>query len=145
MIRRIKPVCRAFRFEAEVRRTTAGPRGPRGGYEPAWAPAVDVSERGNSVIVEVEMPGVERSDVKVLLLPNRLEIAGRKREAPSPAGLRYHRLERAFGSFRRTIALPAAVDPARATASLENGILRVVLGKAGRIVDGVEVPVGSRD
>ncbi len=135
MVRRIKPVSRVRRAETEVRRTE-GPCPILRRFVPALGeltlPAVDVYEKEREVVIEMELPGVQEKDVRILLYPSRLEVRGLKREAPGHEGLRYLRLEREFGAFRREVVLPAAVDPEKTFASLENGILTVVLGKAAR-------------
>jgi len=135
MVRRIKPVSRVRRTETEVRKTLGPVPIPRRSV-PALGelslPAVDIYEKEREVVIEVELPGVQEKDVRILLYPSRLEVRGLKREAPAHEGVRYLRLEREFGVFRREVFVPAAVDPDKAYASLENGILTVVLGKPPR-------------
>jgi len=132
MVRRIKPVSRVRKTETVVRRTASPLPVPRRAV-PALGelslPAVDIYEKEREIVVEMELPGVQERDIHILLYPSRLEVRGLKREVPGHEGLRYLRLEREFGAFRREVVLPAAVDPDKAYASLENGILTVVLGK----------------
>jgi HSP20 family protein len=135
MVRRIKPVSRVRRTETEVRRR----EGPAPLFRRAvpvlgelTLPAVDIYEKEREVVIEMELPGVQEKDIRILLYPSRLEVRGWKREVPDHSGVRYLRLEREFGAFRREVFVPAAVDPDKAYASLENGILTVVLGKPAR-------------
>ncbi len=142
MVRRIKPVSRPVRAETSVRATlhakrAPGPRLPVPGE--VTIPAVDVYETATEFIVEMELPGVDSNDVKVLLFSSRLEVSGFKRELDTPRGSRYTRLEREYGNFRRDVVVPGAVDPDRAAAALENGVLTVVLQKPPRKRRDVEI------
>jgi HSP20 family protein len=143
MVRRIKPVSRVRRAETEVRRTEGPAPTPRRSVPDLGEfslPAVDVYEKEREVVVEMELPGVLEKDVRILLYPSRLEVRGLKREGPGGhAGLRYLRLEREFGVFRREVVLPAAVDPEKTFASLENGILTVILGKSATRARDVDI------
>jgi HSP20 family protein len=103
------------------------------------SPSVDIYETGTEYIVEMELPGVEGKDIKVLLFASRLEVSGFKRELGTPGGSRYTRLEREYGVFRRDIVVPGAVDPDRAAAALENGVLTIVLRKRPRTHRDVEI------
>jgi HSP20 family protein len=142
MVRRIKPVSRPRKAEPSVRTAARAPRP----VEPALplpgevtVPAVDVSETATEFIVEIELPGVDDKDVKVLLFSSRLEVSGFKRELAAPSGSRYTRLEREFGTFRRDVVVPGSVDPGEACAALENGVLTVVLKKPPRKRRDVEI------
>jgi HSP20 family molecular chaperone IbpA len=142
MVRRIKPVSRPLKAETRVRATalakkTAEPRLPAPGE--VTVPAVDVYETATEFIVEIELPGVDGQDVKVLLFSSRLEVSGFKRELGAPRGSRYSRLEREYGAFRRDVVVPGAVDPEKAVAALENGVLTVVLKKPPRRRRDVEI------
>ena len=135
MVRRIKPVSRKVRAVARIGTTEreAGrpePRLPDLGE--VSAPAVDIYETAAEFIVEIELPGVAEKDVKVLLFSSRIEVSGFKREIAAHAGSRYMRLEREFGAFRRDVVVPGAIDPEKAIAALENGVLTVVLKKPPR-------------
>jgi HSP20 family protein len=142
MVRRIKPVSRSRRTETEVRKTAssvAPPRRPLPGLEELMQPAVDVYENEKEIIVEMELPGVHEKDVKILLYSSRVEVRGFKREVSGHQGARYLRLERGFGAFRREVPVPGAVDPEKAYASFENGILTIVLGKPPRKTRDVDI------
>lgn len=144
MVRRITPVARPAKAETRVRATGLAKRTP-GARLPApgevTVPAVDVYETPTEYIIEMELPGVDGPDVKVLLFSNRLEVSGFKRELGTPGGSRYTRLEREYGAFRRDVVVPGAVDPDRAAAALENGVLTIVLQKPPRKRRDVEIKV----
>jgi len=132
MIRRIRPVSRILRIETEIRRQEAGtlvrePDLP--GLDQVWMPAVDIYEKDDEIVVEVELAGVLQQDIRIMLHGNRIEVKGLKKEGPAEAVPRYHRLEREYGTFRRTILIPCSVQPDRTVAMLENGILTIVLKK----------------
>ncbi len=143
MLRRIRPVSSVLRIETEVR-NSGGPGFGREaelpGLDGVWTPSVDVYENEREVVVEVELPGVLKEDVVIVLRGGRLELKGLKKDLPSPgSGARYHRLEREYGTFRRVVYIPASVLAERASATLENGILTVVLRKPPRRTRKVEV------
>jgi HSP20 family protein len=142
MVRRIKPVSRIRKTETEVRRTERSaplPRRPWPGLGELTLPAVDIYEKEEEIIVEMDLPGVHEKDIKILLYQSRVEVGGLKREDPSGLGARYLRLERGFGAFRRDVVMPCAVDPAHAYASLENGVLTIVLRKPSKKTRDVDI------
>jgi len=132
MIKKIKPTTRTMRIEGEIHRIMSEVLSQRrewldlGG---GWVPYVDVYEKEDDLIVEVEVPGLLPRDVHISLHMSRIELEGSKRENPASERIRFLRLEREYGKFRRTIPLPCAVLPDRAKAFLENGVLTVFLKK----------------
>ena len=100
------------------------------GHAATWTPSVDVCERPDAVVIFVEMPGVDRSDMQVAWTEGVLIISGLKRQRPSSRGVAtYHCVERAYGNFRREIAIKIPVDHANAKAELKDGLLRIHLPK----------------
>ncbi len=97
--------------------------------EETWVPAVDIAVKGNKVILEVELPGVKREDITVLLSSSHVEIKGVKKDILPKTGINYFRLEREYGQFSRFIFLPSSVDPEKAEAAFENGILTIEMIK----------------
>ena len=96
-----------------------------------WAPTVDVCERADEIVIFVEMPGVDRSDVQIAWNGDSLIISGLKRQRPSRQGVAtYLCVERAYGHFRRQISIRIPVDPKNAKAELKNGVLKIHLPKA---------------
>ena len=142
MVRHIKPVSRTSKAEARVRTTSRSIRPPAARLPlpgEVTVPAVDIYETRDEFILEIELPGVSEKDVRVLLFSSRIEVSGFKRELAAHHGSRYTRLEREFGAFRRDVVVPGAVDPDRACAALENGVLTVVLKKPPRRRRDVEI------
>lgn len=98
---------------------------PVSGVGVGWA-GMNVWREGESFMAEMELPGVRREDLEVLVSGDALTIRGR-READAPAGARSIHVERATGSFERSVRLPAPVESEEVRASLEHGVLRIVL------------------
>ncbi len=135
MVKKIKPVSRTVKIETEINRIAGEVFFQKRdflGLDESWVPCVDVSERGDKINIVLELPGVDKEDINILLHSNRLEIKGVKRENLPRSKIKYHRLEREYGKFRRYIFLPSVVIPEKAKASLENGVLHVVLRKYKR-------------
>ncbi len=132
MVKRIRPISRVIRVDAEVSRIKSY-RVMKQTHPPAWdvhwIPRIDIYERGKEIIVEAEIPGVNESDVEITVQSNRVEIKGRKRENFSSSKIRFLRLEREYGAFRRLVALPSTVIPDKARALLSNGVLKLCLKK----------------
>lgn len=97
---------------------------------PRWSLlAGEVEETDKEIVVRVETPGMEKDDCRITIEGNMLHLSGEKRFARETCGSTYHIMERAYGSFRRTIPLPRNVDADRAEASYKNGVLSVRLPK----------------
>jgi HSP20 family protein len=94
-----------------------------------WAPSMDISETKDSLVVKVEVPGMEEKDIKVSLQENLLTITGEKRQEKEEKDERYHRVERSYGSFTRGVRLPVGVDAGKVVAKFKNGLLTVTLPK----------------
>jgi HSP20 family protein len=105
-----------------------------------WAPSMDISETKDSLVVKVEVPGMEEKDIKVSLQENLLTITGEKRQEKEEKDERYHRVERSYGSFTRGVRLPVAVDASRVMAKFKNGLLTVTLPKTPA-AKGTTIPI----
>ncbi len=99
---------------------------PRG----EWVPELDVSETADAITVKAEVPGVAQADLNVALDNEVLTITGEKQHEKEDKNERYHRVERSYGTFTRTVRLPAAVVAAKAMATFKNGVLTVMMPKA---------------
>jgi HSP20 family protein len=95
-----------------------------------WAPAVDISERKDAYVVSAEVPGIRPEDLDVTLEDGLLTIQGERRMEEESSDQQYHRVERRFGSFRRSITLPSQVRADAIEASYADGVLQVVVPKA---------------
>lgn len=93
-----------------------------------WTPAVDIYETPESIVIRVEVPGIEQQALNVEVKENHLIVEG-ERKFEEAEGRNYHRVERAYGSFRRTFALPMTVRHEQIQALLKNGMLELTLAK----------------
>jgi HSP20 family protein len=95
----------------------------------AWAPALDISERKDAYLVTVELPGVEADDLDITLEDGLLTIQGERLFINDASEQQFHRVERRYGAFRRSITLPAQVQAEQIEASFDNGVLQIVVPK----------------
>src|SRR5215217_6841455 len=103
---------------------------PQGsGTATAWAPALDISERKDAYLVTVELPGVEADDLEITLEDGLLTIQGERHFAHDSSEQQFHRVERRYGAFRRSITLPAHVMAEGIQASADNGVLQILVPK----------------
>ncbi len=96
----------------------------------AWAPALDISERKDAYLVTVELPGVEADDLEITLEGGLLTIRGERHFAHDSSEQQFHRVERRYGAFRRSITLPSQVQADAIEAGYSDGVLQVVVPKA---------------
>ena len=107
------------------------PTAAQGGQN--FIPALDLSETAEGYLVEAALPGVKPEDVEVTVENNVLTIKGETRKETDDKQRNFHRVERRFGSFQRTIALPNTVKADAIKASLEHGVLRLEIPKAEEV------------
>jgi HSP20 family molecular chaperone IbpA len=105
-----------------------------GREEEAWLPPVDVYEKGEYLVVELELPGVNKQDIKVCVIGSQLIVEGVKSEVKhgpeaTGKGVSYLQLERKLGRFYRRIELPVACNTSEAQAVYDKGILVIELKK----------------
>lgn len=93
-------------------------------------PSVDIVENENDFVVNVELPGVRREDVKITVNEGVLTVKGEKKQEREPKEDQYRRLERAFGTFERSFTLPTTVQSDRIGANFNNGVLTITIPKA---------------
>src|SRR5919112_5802874 len=103
--------------------------GDEGFARGAWAPSVDIYENKDQIVLEAELPGMNREDFELTVENNVLTLRGERRFEKKEESDNYHRVERAYGSFSRSFTLPQTVSSENATAEYKNGVLRVALQK----------------
>jgi HSP20 family protein len=96
--------------------------------QPPWPP-LDLFESWRSFLVRVDVPGIKTGDLEVAFAGGLLVVSGARYLTAGPDGERFHRLERPAGSFRRSLALPTAATEEMVHASVEDGVLTVVVPK----------------
>ena len=99
---------------------------------PEWAPLVDISEDDKEYLIKAELPEVKKEDVKVTAEEGTLTIMGERKFEKEEKGKKYHRVERAYGSFGRTFSLPDDASPGKVSAEFKDGVLTVHLAKTQR-------------
>jgi HSP20 family protein len=100
------------------------------GRSSAWAPALDIAERTDAYLITVELPGVKLDDLQITMEDGLLTIQGERQVTSESSKEQYHRVERSSGAFRRSITLPAHVMADAVEASMEDGVLRILVPKA---------------
>jgi HSP20 family protein len=99
------------------------------GGRPELMPAMDVTETDTDIEVTAELPGLEEKDVQINLADNVLTIRGEKKSGRDEKTKDHYLVERSYGSFYRSLELPAGVDPDKIQASIAKGVLKVVVPK----------------
>jgi HSP20 family protein len=94
-----------------------------------WSPLVDISEDDKEYLIQAELPEVKKEDVKVTTAEGTLTIMGERKFEKEEKGRRFHRVERAYGTFGRSFALPVDASPDRISADFKDGVLTVHLLK----------------
>ena len=111
-------------FEDAVTRWMSEPRVSR-----PWSPAVDILETENELVVKADLPDVPLEDIDVRVEDQTLSIKGERKFELDSNEKGYHRVERAYGSFMRSFAVPTSVDAEKVSADYKNGVLTVTLPK----------------
>lgn len=94
-----------------------------------WAPAVDIFETENELVLKADLPGIELKDVDIQIENGTLSLRGERKFQNESKDGGFHRVERGYGSFARYFALPETVDPEKVKAEYKNGVLTVTLPK----------------
>jgi HSP20 family protein len=94
-----------------------------------WAPLVDITEDDKEYLIKAELPEVKKEDVKVTVEDATLTITGERKLEKEEKDKKYHRIERSYGSFVRSFALPEGTDGSKVSAEFKDGVLKVHLPK----------------
>lgn len=95
-----------------------------------WAPLVDITEDDREYVITAELPEVKKEDVKVTMENGVLTITGERKFEKEEKNKKWHRVERAYGSFARSFALPDNGDAAKVNAEFKEGVLKVRVAKS---------------
>ena len=106
-----------------------------------FSPRMDVSETDKEIVVSAELPGLADEDIDVSLSLGMLTISGEKKQEKEKKGRNYYHVERSYGSFQRSIPLPAEVDTNQVDAVFKKGVLTVTLPKTGAAQAGKKIAV----
>ena len=94
-----------------------------------WSPLVDIYETDNELVLKADVPDVDLKDIDVRVENQTLTIAGERKFEKNDSGKGYHRIERSYGNFQRSFAVPNTFDTEHVSASYKNGVLSVTLPK----------------
>jgi len=109
-----------------------------------WVPAMDLVESDDHYVLQTDLPGVSEDDLNVELEAGVLTISGERKSASTDEKHGYRRIERSYGSFKRSLKLPDGVDADAVQASFDNGVLEVKIPKPEQIKPRkVTVSIGS--
>jgi HSP20 family protein len=94
-----------------------------------WSPLVDISEDDKEYLIKAELPEMKKEDLEVTAEEGTLTIMGERKFENGEKGKKYHRVERAYGTFGRSFSLPDDASPAKVSAEFKDGVLTVHLVK----------------
>ncbi|MCS6302203.1 MAG: Hsp20/alpha crystallin family protein [Nitrospira sp.] len=110
------------------------PAGPKGGKEEMtvaeWTPLVDITEDEKEYLIKAELPEVKKEDVKLSVHDDVLTITGERKYEKEETNKKFHRIERAYGSFTRNFMLPEDADETKVAADFKDGVLKVHVPKS---------------
>ncbi len=112
-------------FDERLRTGTRGEESLTG----TLVPPVDIYETEHAIVLEADLPGLDLNDLDLRVENNTLTVRGERKPTSEVKEENYHRVERGYGAFARTFALPNTVDPENITAGYNNGVLQIRLAK----------------
>jgi HSP20 family protein len=120
------------RMTSELDRVFEGPpwpvQGSRGMFEPnAWTPSIEVFEKDHRFVARFDLPGVKKEEVNIEVVEGELVVSGERKREEEEKKEHFHRSEREYGSFYRSILLPEGAKTENVTATFTNGVLEVTV------------------
>jgi HSP20 family protein len=116
-----------------------------GGAFRRWIPAMDLVETEDSFVLTADLPGLSEADVNIEVEDNVLTVSGERKSEHEDRKGGYYRVERSYGSFRRSLTLPEGVDPEAVKATFDKGVLEVTVPKpAQQTPRKVQISVGGK-
>lgn len=134
---------RMFFGDPAISPVFAGTAFPRRWDQQLWNPQIETFERGGKLVVRADLPGVPQDQISVQVEDDVLTISGHRSDDRKEEREGYYHSERSYGSFQRSIALPAGVDPDAIMASFEHGVLEVTLPKPVVKSSGRKIGIGK--
>lgn len=99
----------------------------------AWRPRVDIQETKDDILIDLELPGIDKKDIKVEVKDNTLTVSGERRQERTAEGTECCRTERHYGKFERSFTLADNMDDDKINAAFKDGILTIILPKVERV------------
>jgi HSP20 family protein len=94
-----------------------------------WVPAMDLVETDDHLVLRADLPGLDQDDVSIEIKDGVLTVSGQRQAEREEKAEGFHRVERAYGSFSRSLSLPQGVDPDKVAAEFDKGVLEVRIPK----------------
>ena len=132
---RWEPVRELTSLQSEMNRLfntffdTPAAGGEQGVATRRWIPAMDLVEAEDHFVLRADLPGLDENDVAIEVEGDVLTVAGERKAEHEERGEGFHRIERSYGAFRRSLTLPEGVDPESVAASFDKGVLEVRIPK----------------
>jgi HSP20 family protein len=104
-------------------------------------PIADIKDRGNKLVIDIEVPGVDKKNIELNLTETSLEISAQRKTGKEMKKEGTYLCERSFSSFRRRASLPVEVIPEKAEAKFENGVLHIEVPKAKPEASGRKIEI----
>jgi HSP20 family protein len=105
------------------------PSGTSGNVLRRWMPAMDLVESGDHFVLRADLPGMGEDDVNIEFEDGTLTVSGERKAEHEESNEGFHRVERSFGTFSRSLTLPQGIDPEAVTASFDRGVLEIRIPK----------------
>ncbi|GBE03327.1 MAG TPA: Hsp20/alpha crystallin family protein [Nitrospirae bacterium] len=106
-----------------------------GRYAGSFSPNIDVAETDKEIKISAELPGMDEKEIEVNVNNDSITIRGEKKEEKEDKGKDYYHVERSYGSFSRTIPLPAEIESDKAQAHFKKGVLTVKIPKSAKSIE----------
>jgi HSP20 family protein len=105
------------------------PSAGSGGVLRRWVPAMDLVEAGDHFVLRADLPGMSEQDIEIELEDGTLTVSGERKAEHEEREEGFHRVERSFGAFSRSLTLPKGIEGDAVTASFDRGVLEVRIPK----------------
>jgi HSP20 family protein len=116
-------------FSSEVNRLFNTLLAPETGRAQRWTPAMDLVEAEDHYVLRADLPGMDEGDVSIEINDNVLTVAGERRDEQEETRQGWHRVERSFGRFTRSLTLPEGIDPEAVSAQFDKCVLSITVPK----------------
>jgi HSP20 family protein len=117
-------------LQSEVNRLFSRATGGEVGDRQTWTPAIDVVETDDAIVLKAELAGMDPKDINIEVQDNVLTVSGERRFEEEVREDKFYRIERRYGSFSRSLALPPTADESKVQAKYEDGVLQITVPKA---------------
>ncbi|CAA9509852.1 MAG: hypothetical protein AVDCRST_MAG17-1911 [uncultured Solirubrobacterales bacterium] len=131
-------------FSSEVNRLFNTLLAPESARSQRWTPAMDLVEADDHYVLRADLPGMDEKNVSIEINDNVLTVSGERRDEQEQTRQGWHRVERSFGRFTRSLTLPEGIDPDAVAAAFDKGVLSITVPKPEqRRPRRVEISVGG--